>query len=71
MESDAAIVRKAADKLGIKMQVASTKMQVLDPFGVRRAPSTVWIDEHGKIVAAASGNRSRSFLEARTKELVR
>lgn len=71
LEPDQKIVKKSATAMDIQWQVASTKMAVLDPFGVKRAPSTVWIDDTGKIVAAASGDRSLRFLEARTNELVK
>lgn len=70
LEPDAALVERAATSYGIRMSVATTKMQVLEPFGVKRTPSTVWIDERGKIVAAASGERTHKFFEARTKELL-
>jgi hypothetical protein len=70
LEPDTKIVQQAATALAIKWTVASTKMQVLDPFGVKLAPATVWIDRDGKIIAAASGPRTLKFFEARTKELL-
>lgn len=70
LESDVTLVKKGAAQMGIAMPVASTEMQVLDPFGVKTAPSTVWVNEDGKIIAAASGGRSFKFFEARTKELL-
>ena len=70
LEPDATVASRAARRLGVEMQVAVTDDEVLGPFGVSRVPSTVFIDARGVIVAAASGERSRGFLEARVKDLL-
>jgi predicted regulator of Ras-like GTPase activity (Roadblock/LC7/MglB family) len=43
---------------------------VLAPLGVNQVPSAVFVSKDGLIVAAASGERKRSFLEKRVKELL-
>ena len=70
LEPDVTTVKKAAEELKIEMRVAVTEEEVLAPFGAKRTPATVFIDKSGKIVAAASGEKSERFLEARTKELL-
>jgi hypothetical protein len=52
------------------MPVAIAKGETLGPLGTNRVPSTVFIDRRGVIVAAASGERKLTFLEARTRELL-
>ncbi|MFL5318331.1 MAG: TlpA disulfide reductase family protein [Myxococcaceae bacterium] len=69
MEPDTDAVTKAAAKLNIQMPVATTRQEVLDPLGAKRVPATVWIDSSGKIVTAASGERSLSFLEKQTEAI--
>jgi hypothetical protein len=70
LERDSDLVRSAARKMGIQMPVAIAKGETLGPLGASQVPSTVFIDSRGVIVAAASGKRKRSFLEARTRELL-
>jgi len=71
LERDPDVVREAADKLGIRMQVASARSEILAPLAVKEIPSTVFVRGDGTIVAAASGARTRSFLRERTGELLR
>ena len=52
------------------MPVAIGKGEILAPLGTNQVPSTVFIDRRGVIIAAASGERKRTFLEARTHELL-
>jgi hypothetical protein len=70
LEPDEQVVLDAARKLSIEMPVAIAQGEVLGPLGVNQVPSTVFIDRDGTIVAAANGERKRSFLEARVKELL-
>lgn len=56
--------------MGIQMPVAIAKGETLGPLGTNQVPSTVFINSRGIIVAAASGARKHSFLEARTRELL-
>ena len=70
LEPDRDLVRAAARKMGIQMLVAVAKGETLGPLGTNQVPSTVFIDRRGVIIAAASGERKRSFLEARTRELL-
>ncbi len=71
LERDEKLVTEAAAKLGIRMKVAYAKSEVLAPLGVNAVPSTAFVSADGTIVAAASGERTRKFLEERTRELVR
>jgi len=71
LERDPDVVREAADKLGIRMRVASARSEILAPLAVSEIPSTVFVREDGTIVAAASGARTLSFLRERTGELLR
>ncbi len=52
------------------MPVAIAKDETLAPLGTNQVPSAVFIDRRGVIVAAAGGERKRTFLEARTQELL-
>jgi hypothetical protein len=70
LEPDRELVERAARKLQIQMPIALAKTETLAPLGVNQVPSTVFINSTGVIVAAASGERSRSFLEARIEELL-
>lgn len=70
LEPDANEVARGAKKIGVKMPVAIAKDQVLDPLGVKRVPSTVWINREGRVVTAASGERKLSFLRKHTGALV-
>lgn len=69
LEPDEQLVLKAAQRLGIEMQVAVAAGEVLSPLGVNQVPSTVFIRD-GTIVAAASGERKRAFFEKRVRELL-
>ncbi|MHB8872329.1 MAG: TlpA family protein disulfide reductase [Myxococcaceae bacterium] len=70
LEPDAEVVAAAAARFGVTMKVAVAEDEVLGPFGVNQVPSTIFIDRDGLIVAAASGERSRAFLERRVKALL-
>lgn len=70
LEPDEALVQQAAASMGISMLVATTEQETLGPLSVRQVPSTVFVDEKGNIVAAASGARSRSFFEKRVRALL-
>jgi thioredoxin-like negative regulator of GroEL len=70
IEPDEKVVEAAARKLGLAMTVATTRDEVLAPLRVNAVPSTVFVDASGTIVAAASGLRKRSFLEARVRALL-
>lgn len=53
------------------MQVAiAGDGEMLAPLGVRGVPSTVFIDEHGVIVAAVTGGRERDYFRRRARELL-
>lgn len=69
LEPDEKEVRDAADRMGLEMQIAFAEGEVLGPLGVNQVPSVAFIDSEGVVVAAASGERSRSFLEKRVREL--
>ncbi|HYX93111.1 MAG TPA: hypothetical protein VE782_16205 [Myxococcaceae bacterium] len=71
IEPDPALVRRGAERIGIGMTVATSSDETLGPLSVNQVPSTVFVDRHGVIVAAASGGRSRGFFEDRVKELLR
>ncbi len=71
LEPDEQRVLEAAQRLSIEMPVAVAEGEVLGPLGVNQVPSTVFIDREGTIVAAASGERKRAFLEKRVRELIR
>jgi hypothetical protein len=64
------VVLDAARKLDLKLKVALARSEVLAPLGVSQVPSTVFLDREAVIVAAASGERDRSFLERRVQELL-
>jgi hypothetical protein len=70
LEPDGDLVRAAGRKIGIQMPVAIAKGETLGPLGTNKVPSTVFIDRRGVIVAAVGGARKRTFLEARTRELL-
>lgn len=70
LEPDAQVVGAAAVRLGVRMKVAVADGEVLGPFGVNQVPSTIFVDRTGTIVAAASGERSRAFIERRVKALL-
>lgn len=70
LEPDDTLVRKAAASMGISMLVATTEQETLGPLSVRQVPSTVFVDEKGNIVAAASGERSRAFFDKRVRALL-
>ncbi len=70
IEPDEALVRAAAAKLGIQLTVAISESETLGPLAVNQVPSTVFVNEEGVIVAAASGERDRKFLEKRTRALL-
>lgn len=64
------LVRKGIAANGISMPVAITEQETLGPLAVRMIPSTVFVDEKGIIVAAASGERSRAFFQKRVEDLL-
>lgn len=70
LEPDEAQVRAAAADLGIRMKVAVARGEVLGPLGVREVPSTVFVSRDGIVVAAASGERSERFFDARARDLL-
>jgi hypothetical protein len=71
LDSNADLVRRTAEKLGIHLALAVPQSEVLGPLGVKGIPSTLFIRADGTIVAAAMGERSRKFLADRTRELLR
>ncbi len=70
LEPDEALVRAAAAKYGLGMDVAIARGEVLAPLGVRAVPSTVFVSKDGVIVAAASGARDEAYFEERVRELL-
>lgn len=70
IEPDRILVRRAAETMGIKMQVGISENETLGPLSVRAVPSTVFVNEQGIIVAAASGARDRGFFERRVRDLL-
>jgi peroxiredoxin Q/BCP len=70
LEPDRRLVGEAVRTLGIGLDVAITRDEVLAPLGVRAVPSTVFVDARGTVVAAASGVRSEAFFEKRVRELL-
>jgi hypothetical protein len=69
LDADEDSVRAAAKKIGIQMTVALADGELLGPLGVNKVPSTVFVDRRGIVVAAASGERKRSFFLSRAREL--
>ncbi len=63
-------MRVAAEKLGIRMELAVAESELLAPFGVRALPSTVFVSADGRIVAAATGARDEAFFDRRVRELL-
>ncbi|MFZ5469144.1 MAG: TlpA family protein disulfide reductase [Myxococcota bacterium] len=70
LEPDEQLVIPALQAMRVEMKVLLAQDEVLGPFGVNQVPSTVFIDKRGIIVAAASGEKKRPFLERRIKELL-
>ena len=70
IEPDRNQVARAAERVGLTMTVAISRNETLTPLFVNQVPSTVFVNEDGIIVAAASGERSRGFFERRTKALL-
>jgi len=69
IEPDQATVREARDRLGIQMRVATTKDEVLAPLGIRGVPATVFVNAEGRLVGAATGERSAAFFAKRAAAL--
>lgn len=69
LEPRADRVEKARKELGLMLPVAIADGELLGPLGVRDIPSTVWIDERGIVVGAASGPRSEAVFKRQTRKL--
>nr|WP_242589276.1 hypothetical protein [Corallococcus macrosporus] len=67
--SEERTVREAA-RLGLGMTLAIAQGEVLGPLHVSTVPATVYIDRHGVVVAAISGERDRAFHTRRVKALL-
>lgn len=64
------LVQRGVAEIGIRMRVAISEDELLAPLGVKRVPSTVFVNAEGVVVAAASGERSRAFFEKRARALL-
>lgn len=69
IEPDLDEVRAARDRLGLGVQVAVTRDEVLAPFGVSGVPSTIFVNAEGRIVGAATGERSAEFFRKHARAL--
>ena len=56
---DRDVTRDAAKQMGISLPVAVASREVLSPLSVNATPSTIFLSKDGRIVAAASGSRTR------------
>lgn len=70
IEPDRELVGRWAKKMGIHMNVAVSEDETLGPLAVNQVPSTIFVNEQGVIVAAASGERSASFFKRRARALL-
>lgn len=70
LEQDEARVRRSIEEWKIGTPVVLATGEVLGPLGVREVPSTVFVDAHGTVVAAASGPRSSRFFSERIEALL-
>lgn len=61
---------KAANRYGLRMEVAVAGSEVLGPLHVGSIPATVFIRD-GRIVGAAQGERSEAFFRKTARELFR
>ncbi|MBX7114138.1 MAG: TlpA family protein disulfide reductase [Myxococcaceae bacterium] len=71
VEQDPGRVEQAAKKMSLPLDVAYAQSEVLGPLGVRLLPSTVFVDEHGVIVAAVNGAQDAAYFERRVRELLK
>jgi hypothetical protein len=70
IEPDREAVRRGAQRMGITMPIAISENETLGPLAVNQVPSTVFVNEKGVIVAAASGVRSQGFFDKRARALL-
>ena len=64
-------VRKFADRLGVKFQLAMANEEILEQYGPLRAlPTTFFIDRDGKVVRKVVGYIDEETLEAYTQEIL-
>ena len=69
LEPDVDQVRSTAERLGLRVTVATTRDEVLAPLGARGVPATILVDSNGRVVGAATGARDQAFFEQVAGEL--
>jgi len=67
---DLSEVTEAAQRMGLKFQVASGPGDVMYPFGVRQVPDTIYIDASGQVVAFDRGPQGKAQFEKQVKALL-
>ena len=70
IDPDLSEVTEAAQKLGLKFQVASGPGDVMHPFGVRTVPDTIYLDANGQVVAVDRGPQGKAEFEKQVKALL-
>ncbi|MBS2027683.1 MAG: hypothetical protein JST54_07265 [Deltaproteobacteria bacterium] len=70
IDPDLSEVTEAAQKLGLRFQVASGPGDVMHPFGVRQVPDTIYLDASGKVVAFDKGPQGKAQFEKQVKALL-
>ena len=70
IDPDLSEVTEAAQRMGLRFNIAAGSSAVMAPWHVRQVPDTIYLDAEGHVVAFDHGEQNRAHFEERVKQLL-
>jgi len=70
IDPDLPEVTEAAQRMGLRFNIAAGSSRVMAPWRVRTVPDTIYLDAQGQVVAFDRGEQNQAHFEERVKALL-